>query len=207
METEIWKQSQHSHCLYPVFTRKGSCSFWCYSVVQIYFIATAASPWALCAALGATIKEGHKTIRKCEKAGCKDGEESGGQSVWGAVEGPQLVQPRAEELRGGLMEAAAPHRELCSLWQQQGLREWHGAVSGEWWGVSGKGSSPAGGQALEQAHQSSCHGLELLQFKGCLDTALRQTIWFLGGSVCSQELDSMIFVGSFQFRTFYCSVI
>jgi len=40
-------------------------------------------------------------------------------------------------LRGGLMVAAAPHREqrgnaeLCSLWQWQDPRKWHGAVSGE----------------------------------------------------------------------------
>jgi len=34
----------------------------------------------------------------------------------GAAEVPRFVQPRAEELRGGLMAAAAPHRaELCSL--------------------------------------------------------------------------------------------
>jgi len=37
------------------------------------------------------------------------------------AEGPGPVQPRAEELRGGLMAAAAPHRErrgsveLCSV--------------------------------------------------------------------------------------------
>jgi len=31
--------------------------------------------------------------------------------VGGAVEVPGCAQPRAEELRGGLMAAAAPHRE------------------------------------------------------------------------------------------------
>ena len=41
--------------------------------------------------------------------------------TWGAAEVPLFVQPRAEELRGGLMAAGAPHREqrgsaeLCSL--------------------------------------------------------------------------------------------
>ena len=59
------------------------------------------------------------------------------QDVWGAAEVPGCAQPRAEELRKGLMAAAAPHREqsgsaeLCSLWHRYGPREWHGAVSGE----------------------------------------------------------------------------
>ena len=45
----------------------------------------------------------------------------GGQSVRGAAEAPRRAQRRAEELRGGLMAAAAPHRErrgsaeLCSV--------------------------------------------------------------------------------------------
>jgi len=60
-----------------------------------------------------------------------------------------FVQPGAEELRGGLMAAAAPHRErsaeLCSLWQRQGPRERHGAVPREGqWGL-GTGSAPEGG--------------------------------------------------------------
>mgnify|MGYP001858632796 CR=1 FL=1 len=53
---------------------------------------------------------------------------------------PWFAQPRAEELMGGLTEAAAPHMEqrgsaeLCSVCQRQGLREpreEYGAVSGE----------------------------------------------------------------------------
>ena len=50
-----------------------------------------------------------------------DGEGSGEEGVWGGAEVPCLVQPRAEELRGGLMVAAAPPRErtgsaeLCSV--------------------------------------------------------------------------------------------
>ena len=60
----------------------------------------------------------------------KDGEGSEGQDVLRAA---GFVQPRAEELRGGLMAPAAPHREwrgsaeLCCLWQQRQ----HGAVPGE----------------------------------------------------------------------------
>jgi len=48
-------------------------------------------------------------------------------------EAPWFAQPRAEELRRGLMVAAAPHRErrgraeLCSL-TATGPRERHGAV-------------------------------------------------------------------------------
>jgi len=52
-----------------------------------------------------------------------------------AAEVPRCAQPRAEELRGGLMVAAAPHREYraalsSALKQQQRPRERHGAVSG-----------------------------------------------------------------------------
>jgi len=90
-------------------------------------------------------------MREHPKEGHKGGESSGGQDVWGAAEGPGFTQSRAEELRGVLMAAAAPHRErrgsaeLCSLWQRQGPRERHGAVSGEGqWGL-GKGSAPEGG--------------------------------------------------------------
>ena len=44
-----------------------------------------------------------------------------GKMYEAAAEVPVFVQPRAEELRGGLMAAAAPHREqrgsaeLCSV--------------------------------------------------------------------------------------------
>ena len=46
--------------------------------------------------------------------------------VWEQAELPGFAQPRTEELRGGLIAAAAPHgerrgsAELCSLWQPQG---------------------------------------------------------------------------------------
>ena len=76
---------------------------------------------------GTIMEEGHKTIGERPKDGYEygyeDREGSGGQGVWGAAEGPGFAQHRAEELRGGLMAAAAPHREwrgsteLCSVWQ------------------------------------------------------------------------------------------
>lgn len=48
------------------------------------------------------------------KEGYKGGAESGGHGA-GAAEVLQFVQPKAEELRRGLLAAAAPHRELCAL--------------------------------------------------------------------------------------------
>ena len=69
--------------------------------------------------LGATVEEGHKAIGEHPKE--KDGEGSGGQDVRGVAEVPGFVQPGAEEMRGGLMVAAAAHREwrgsaeLCSV--------------------------------------------------------------------------------------------
>ena len=41
----------------------------------------------------------------------QDGERSKGQDVRGAAEVPGFAHPRAEELRGDLTAAAAPHRE------------------------------------------------------------------------------------------------
>ena len=72
--------------------------------------------------------------------------------------------------------------------------------------MSGKGSSPGGGWALEQAPQGSGHGPKLLEFKKRLDNALSHTVWFLGGPVWSQELDSMILMGLFQLRISYDSI-
>jgi len=60
-------------------------------------------------------------LRDHPKEGYKDGEWSEGQRVRGAAEVLWFAQPRAGELRGGLMAAAAPHRErrgsaeLCSV--------------------------------------------------------------------------------------------
>ena len=73
--------------------------------------------------------------------------------------------------------------------------------------MSGKGSSPGGGWALEQAPQGSGHGPKLLEFKKRLDNALSHTVWFLGGPVWSQELDSMILMGSFQLGLFSDSMV
>jgi len=75
----------------------------------------------MCAVWVATVQKGHKTTRECPKESYKDGEEFRGQDVRGAAEVPWCAQCRAEELRGGLMAAAAPHRErrgsaeLCSV--------------------------------------------------------------------------------------------
>jgi len=58
-------------------------------------------------------------MRVHPKEGYSEG--SRGQDLRGMSEVPGFVQPRAEELRGGLMAAAAPHREwrgsaeLCSV--------------------------------------------------------------------------------------------
>lgn len=41
----------------------------------------------------------------------------------------------------------------------------------------------------------------LLEFKKCLDSALRHMVCFLSGPVWSQELDSTILVCPFQLRT------
>jgi len=67
-----------------------------------------------------------------------------------------------------------------------------------------KGSSPEGGQALEQASQCSGHSPKLTEFQKHLDNTLTY-IWFWGGPMWSQELDSMILVGPFQLGIFYDS--
>ena len=51
-----------------------------------------------------TVQKGHTTIRKCPKEGYKDGEVSRGDEQ-GVAEARRFAQPRAEELRGGLMVA------------------------------------------------------------------------------------------------------
>jgi len=57
-----------------------------------------------------------------------------------------------------------------------------------------KGSTPEGGQALEQAPYSSDHILKLPEFKKSLDIVLRHSVWFLDCPVWGQELDFMILV-------------
>jgi len=44
--------------------------------------------------------------------------------------------------------------------------------------------------------------LSLAEFKKHLDNTLRHRVWFLGGSVWGQKLDSMITVRLFQFGIF-----
>ena len=80
-----------------------------------------------------------------------------------------LLGSEQSRLRGGLVVAAAPHREqrgsaeLCSVRQRQGPREWHGAVSEEGQVGVRKGSAPEGGE----------HGTKLPEFRKPLDNALR----------------------------------
>jgi len=71
--------------------------------------AVVASPRALGAGWGITTKGGCKTVTE-HPEGYKAGGGSGGQEVWGALRSLGLLSPK--ELRGGLMVAAAPHREL-----------------------------------------------------------------------------------------------
>lgn len=44
--------------------------------------------------------------------------------------------------------------------------------------------------------------LSVMEFEKRPDNTLRHTVWFLGGLVWSQELDSMIVMDPFQFRIF-----
>jgi len=73
-----------------------------------------------CTVLGAAVQKGHKAIRGCPKEGCKDGEGSGGEGCDEWLSNLGLFSPE-QRLRGGIVAAAAPHREwrgsakLCSL--------------------------------------------------------------------------------------------
>lgn len=60
---------------------------------------------------------------------------------------------------------------------------------GSGWAL-GKGSSPNGGQTLEQAPQCNGHSTNLLEFNKSWDSALSNTVQFLGGLVWSWELDN-----------------
>jgi len=55
-----------------------------------------------------------------------------------------------------------------------------------------------GSWTLEQPPQA----LSLSEFRRHLDNALRHRVWFLGGPVRSQEMDSMILMGPFQLRIY-----
>jgi len=106
---------------------------------------------------------------------------------------PRCAQRRAEELRGGLMAAAAPHREgrgsaeLCSVWQRQGPRERLGAVSGE-------GQLGVADRGCTRGQWAWPWGLE---FKESLGSTVIYTIWTLGGAVWSPELDLVVLMGTF----------
>ena len=55
---------------------------------------------------------------------------------------------------------------------------------------------------MEQAAQEQWAWPQVLEFKGCLDIALRQRVWILGGAVWSQELDLVVLTCPFQLRRF-----
>lgn len=60
---------------------------------------------------------------------------------------------------------------------------------------------------MEQAAHDCGHSPELLEFKEHLNSALRHTVWFLGGSLWSHKLDSMILVGPFHLGVFCDSMV
>ena len=115
-----------------------------------------------------------KTVRSLECKVCEEQLRSLGVLSRGAEGSPH----------GGCSssQGAEGSAELCSVCQRQGLREWHGAVSGEgqlrvrdrvctrgWWIWNG----------LPRAEGTA----QVPEFKQYLDTALRHWIWILGGSV------------------------
>jgi len=55
---------------------------------------------------------------------------------------------------------------------------------------------------IAQAAQGSGHSPKLQEFKEHLDNSLRYHVWILCGPVWSQELNSMILVGTFQLGLF-----
>ena len=124
---------------------------------------------------------------------------------------PLISQSRAEELRGGLMAAAAPHREqrgsaeLCSLWQRQGPRERHGAASGEGQLGWGKGSAPE-----DSGHGTACPGQwtqhQAWRRSGSIWTTLSDTRFEFWEVLCVGQ-DSLLLVGTFQLKIFRGSVI
>ena len=68
------------------------------------------------------------------------------------------------------------------------------------WGL-GTGAAPQGA-----GHGTGCPGLwawpPVLEFRECLDSALRHRVWILGGPVWNLELDLMVLTGPFQLRIF-----
>ena len=120
---------QHVMGKYPRKKRSGAAIGFCCCVLSLWYTASlpawmdlpgiifmcawhcAASPWALRAGLGAVVWEGHNTTIEHPKEGYEDGQGSGGQCVWGAAAVRGVLSPEQSRLRGGLMAAAAPHRE------------------------------------------------------------------------------------------------
>ena len=99
---------------------------------------------------------------------------------------------RAEELRGGLMAAAAPHRErrgsaeLCSVWQRQGPRERHGDVRGGAAGGEGKGLHHRT-VGMERAAQGCGHSPVCWSSGSIWTMRSDMGSGFGGGAVWSQE--------------------
>ena len=91
-----------------------------------------------------------------------------------SAEAPEVAQPRAEELGGGLTAAANPHREWraalsSALWGQQQMAS--SCIREGPWGL-GKGSALERAVGTALMHEIGAH----------LDTALRHQVW--GGAVC-----------------------
>jgi len=112
---------------------------------------------------GATLQGGHETIREHPKENCKDGEGLAGK---GCEERLRLcsAQSRGAEgrPRGGCSssQGAEGSAELCSVWQRQGLRGWHGAVPGEGGGARER-LCPRGWWARPQWRSSGSTGTVL----------------------------------------------
>ena len=60
---------------------------------------------------------------------------------------------------------------------------------------------------MEQPAQGSGHSPELVEFKECLNNALRHWVWILDGAVQSRELNLMILLSPFQLKIFCDSII
>lgn len=154
----------------------------------------------LCSALcGHTSSTGcssgcHQTRRtkECPKEGYEDGKGLEGMMYEEQLRSFGLFKLRAEELRGRLMAAAAPH------WSRRGSAELGSMVNGigprrnTWSYVTGesgcrlgKGPSPEGG-GHGAGSPGQCHGPKLLEFKKSWDSALSHTVWVLSGAVWRQ---------------------
>lgn len=93
--------------------------------------------------------------------------------------------------------------DLCSLLTVIGPdgMAWNCDWGGSGW-ISGKGSSPESGWALEQVPQGNSHSTELLALKKHLGKALSHIFWLLGDPMWIQELDAIIPVGPFYLWVF-----